>query len=65
MSTTEATRRDILDYLIAGNISYTGSLDLLEFLSRTWDLNAMPSTDGRYQTAYGDILSALAREDCT
>lgn len=66
MSITEATRRDILDYLIAGNISYTGSLDLLEFLSRTWDLNAMPSTDGRYQTAYGDIWKhCVMNEDWT
>jgi len=55
MSITEVTRRDILDYFIASKITFSGKLEELEFLGRIWDLSAMPSWDGRFDTAYGDI----------
>lgn len=55
MSITEVTRRDIIDYFIAGNITFSGNLDELEFLARIWNLSSMPSWDGRFETAYRDI----------
>ena len=36
-------------------INLYGRLDETEFLSRIWDLEAMSSTDGRFQNAIGDI----------
>ncbi len=55
MNITEVTRRDILDYLIASNTTFSGKLDELEFLGRIWDLSSMPSTDSRFHDAYRDI----------
>lgn len=52
---TEVTRRDIIDYLICMDTSLPGRLSLIDFLSRTWDLNSMPSTDSRFHSASGDI----------
>lgn len=55
MDITEVTRRDIIDYFIAANITFSGKLDELEFLGRIWDLSSMPSWDGRFDNAYDDI----------
>ncbi|MCK5062213.1 hypothetical protein KAR28_06745, partial [Candidatus Parcubacteria bacterium] len=44
---TEITRRDILDAIFLEGINLYGRLEETEFLSRIWDLNSMPSTDGR------------------
>ncbi len=55
MNITEVTRRDILDYLIASNTTFSGKLDELEFLGRIWDLSSMPSIDSRFDDAYRDI----------
>lgn len=55
MEITEVTRRDIIDYFIGANITFSGKLDELEFLGRIWDLSSMPSWDGRFETAYRDI----------
>ena len=57
MKISEITRRDILDALLVsveGDQIY-GRLEELEFLSRVWDLEAMPSTDARFDNAHGDI----------
>lgn len=55
MKITEATRRDIFDLFIIENISWNGRLEEPEFLSRLFDLKSLPSTDGRFKDAYGDI----------
>jgi hypothetical protein len=52
---TEVTRREIFDRLSAGNINWAGRLQEDDFLSRLYDLNALPSTDYRFSTAAGDI----------
>lgn len=56
MDITEVTRRDIIDYFITANFTFSGKLDELEFLGRIWDLSSMPSWDGRYDDAYRDIF---------
>jgi hypothetical protein len=50
------TRRDIFDYLRAGASPWHGGLDEIAFLSRLYDLEALPSTDRRHATASGDIV---------
>jgi hypothetical protein len=52
---TDVTRRNIIDPLIIGNVSWSGRLDEVEFLSRLFDLNRLPSKDYRYTTAVEDI----------
>lgn len=52
---SEITRRDILDFVFVENINLYGRLEETEFLSRIWDLGAMPSTDPRFKDAIGDI----------
>jgi hypothetical protein len=51
---TEVTRRSIIDYLSAG-IQWSGRLEDYAFLSRIYDLTKLPSTDGRFSDALGDI----------
>lgn len=49
------TRRNIVDGIKVDRISWMGALSDVEFLQRLWDLKAMPSTDGRFEDAAGDI----------
>ena len=51
---TEVTRRDIRESLSSLNLS--GRLDEIAFLSRLYDLDALPSNDGRFNTAREDII---------
>lgn len=58
MEISEATRRDIIDYLITNNVRWSGRLEEPEFLNRLFDLSRLPSTDYRkaqFPTAYEDI----------
>lgn len=52
---TPLTRRDIFDYLTLEKVAWHGRLDETGFLGRIWDLGEMPSTDGRFKDAAGDI----------
>jgi hypothetical protein len=52
---TEATRRNIIDYLILQEPPFYGNLGLVDFLKRIWDLSSMPSRDIRFKSAEGDI----------
>lgn len=53
---SEVTRREIVDRLLAGtNGNWAGRLQEDDFLSRLYDLDSLPSTDGRFRTAAGDI----------
>lgn len=53
---THLTRRDIFDYLSMEGISWHGRLEEVAFLERIWDLTSLPSTDGRFRNAAGDIF---------
>lgn len=55
MKISSLTRRDIIDSISVERIAWNGRLDETEFLSRLYDLSAMPSTDGRFRDAQGDI----------
>jgi hypothetical protein len=52
---SEITRRAIIDELSLSTISWSGRLEEPEFLSRLYRLKDLPSTDGRYKNAFGDI----------
>lgn len=53
---TEVTRRAIFDQIAGNKISWAGRLPEEEFLSRLYDLIAMPSHDHRHRNAAGDIF---------
>lgn len=55
MKISSVTRRDIIDALGAENVAWNGRLEESEFLSRLFDLASLPSTDGRFKDAAGDI----------
>jgi hypothetical protein len=48
-------RVNIVDGLRLGNTSWRGQLDDVEFLSRLYDLEKLPSHDNRFPDAAGDI----------
>jgi hypothetical protein len=49
------TRRDIFDTITVEGHSWNGRLEETDFLSRLYDLSKIPSTDGRFKDANGDI----------
>ncbi|HEY0321190.1 MAG TPA: hypothetical protein VGC66_09570 [Pyrinomonadaceae bacterium] len=51
---SKITRRKIIETLTSA--SWWGDLDEIDFLNRLYDLDGMPSTDGRYPDAKGDII---------
>jgi len=55
MRISELTRRDITDAIVLEHINIYGRLEEIEFLSRIFDLKAMPSNDGRFPNVHGDI----------
>ena len=52
---SQVTRRDIFDYLRTEGEPWWGRLSEVAFLARLYDLEALPSTDGRFKTADSDI----------
>ena len=52
---TEVTRRRLIQGLAEMRTYWSGMLDDVEFLGRLYDLDALPSTDQRYDTAGGDV----------
>ena len=52
---SEVTRRNIADALRVDEINWAGRLTEPEFLSRLYDLDALPSTDHRFRGAAADI----------
>lgn len=55
MRISQITRRDIVDAIQAESINWCGRLEEPEFPSRLFDLSSLPSTDGRFPDAAGDI----------
>lgn len=55
MKISELTRRNIFDAIQIDNIAWWGRLDDVQFLSRIYDLESLPSTDNRFSNAQGDI----------
>jgi len=55
MAISKLARRNIIDTLRVSNIQWKGPLNEIDFLSRIWDLNALPSKDYRFHNAEEDI----------
>ena len=53
---TGVTRRRLIQGLAEMGTSWSGVLDDVEFLGRLYDLDSLPSTDRRYDSAGGDIF---------
>ncbi|MHC9087383.1 abortive infection family protein [Tenacibaculum sp. IMCC1] len=49
------TRRNIFDFIQVEGFWWSGRLEEVDFLSRMFDLENMPSYDGRFENASGDI----------
>lgn len=56
-------RVNILDGLRLEAVTWSGALDDVEFLSRLFDLQQLPSMDGRYKDAAGDIWQHCINND--
>ncbi len=52
---SEITRRNIIDVLRVQQVNWSGRLNEPDFLARMFDLEKMPSYDGRFSNAAGDI----------
>lgn len=63
MKISPATRRNIADAIALEGIDWAGRLEEQEFLARLFDLQSMPSTDGRYKNASGDIWKHRVAND--
>jgi hypothetical protein len=55
MKISQITRRDIVDAISVEKINWSGRMEEPEFLSRLYDLAALPSDDSRFKDAAGDI----------
>jgi hypothetical protein len=55
MKISQLTRRDIIDSIATEKVNWCGRLEEPEFLARLFDLQNLPSTDGRFDNAAGDI----------
>ncbi|MCZ7620156.1 MAG: abortive infection family protein [Myxococcota bacterium] len=55
MEISQITRRDIVDAILVEGVNWCGRLEEPEFLSRLFELSSLPSTDGRFRDAAGDI----------
>lgn len=60
---SESTRRNIIDELRINNVRWWGKLSEGEFLSRVFDLYALPSHDNRYTNAASDISQHRERNN--
>lgn len=59
----EHIRRDIFDSLRVGKVAWSGRLDEIEFLSRIYNLDSLPSFDGRFANAKKDIYQHRVNND--
>lgn len=60
---TEVTRREIFDEIEAMGVSWSGSLPEVDFLSRLFNLDEVPSSDSRFKNAERDILQHRIMND--
>lgn len=55
MKISTVTRRNITDAIRISGFCWAGRLEETEFLNRLYDLSSLPSDDGRFSDASGDI----------
>jgi len=63
MSVSEVTRRHIIDGIKLNGIYWAGKLNPIEFLGELFPLHLLPSADGRYDSAEGDIYQHTIRNE--
>ncbi len=56
---SELTLQSVLSTILSSRQPFHGKLDMLDFLSRIFLLDKMPSTDGRFKTAREDIIQHM------
>jgi hypothetical protein len=54
-SITEITRRAIFDWIVVSHTTWSGRLSEVDLLDRVFDLESLPSHDGRFPDMAGDI----------
>lgn len=59
----KATRNDIFDALRLERVSFAGQFNDVDFLTRLYNLQLLPSHDGRYKDAAGDIWQHTVNND--
>ncbi|QDR81320.1 AAA family ATPase [Sporomusa termitida] len=52
-------RQNIIDILTKQSVPFYGESELIDFLTRIWDLKTMPSTDPRFRNAEEDIVQHM------
>jgi hypothetical protein len=62
-SVPRQVRLNIIDGMRLERVNWSGTLDDVEFLSRLYDLQALPSTDDRFKDAAGDIWQHCVNND--
>jgi hypothetical protein len=60
---SEVTRREIVDSFHLRGVSWSGRLQEDQFLARLYNLASLPSTDGRFSDASGDIWQHRVRNN--
>jgi hypothetical protein len=60
---TQSTRRDVVDWLRVEGTRWSGRLGQEAFLDRIIDLDSLPSTDSRFDTARGDLRQHTLNND--
>ena len=63
LTLTQSTRRDVVDWLQVERTRWNGRLDQEAFLDRVIDLDSLPSTDSRFDTARGDLRQHTINND--
>jgi hypothetical protein len=63
MRISEITRRDIIDAMAVEGIRWSGCLEDTDFLNRIFELRNLPSLDGRFEDAAGDIWQHRVNND--
>lgn len=61
MPLTDVTRRAIVDELVVENIDWAGRLEEQDFLRRLYPMDELPSYDGRFTSAAGDVWQHRVR----
>jgi len=63
MSLARQQKQRVLDSVLMRTEPVHGDADLMSFLNRIWPLDEMPSEDGRFRTASGDIHKHMVMND--
>lgn len=63
MNISQITRRDIIDAILVEEFDWCGRMEETQFLSRLYNLAALPSDDSRFEDAAGDIWQHRVNND--